>query len=112
MLDLKPKETIPGYRLLPALLAFTGDCRKGIPVPLTTCGFPAAPLARGIGELAQDKIGQTKQNIRENTFGGRLATVIANAGADTPMIAAIAFCGCPAFFNAPIWYLCIPVSCL
>ncbi|ESS71696.1 TrbL protein of DNA transfer system [Methyloglobulus morosus KoM1] len=38
-------------------------------------------LARGIGELAKDKIAQTKQNIRENTFGGKLATAIANPGA-------------------------------
>jgi hypothetical protein len=38
-------------------------------------------LARGIGELAKDKITQTKQNIRENTFGGKLATAIANPGA-------------------------------
>lgn len=40
-------------------------------------------LARGIGELAKDKIAQTKQNIRENTFGGKLATAIANPGALT-----------------------------
>ncbi|MEQ1544715.1 P-type conjugative transfer protein TrbL [Methyloglobulus sp.] len=38
-------------------------------------------LARGIGELAKDKIAQTKQNIRENTFGGKLATAIVNPGA-------------------------------
>jgi type IV secretion system protein TrbL len=35
----------------------------------------------GIGELAKDKFAQTKQNIRENTFGGKLATAIANPGA-------------------------------
>jgi type IV secretion system protein TrbL len=38
-------------------------------------------IARGIGELAKDKFAQTKQNIRENTFGGKLATAIANPGA-------------------------------
>ncbi len=38
-------------------------------------------LARGIGELAQDKIAQTKQHIRQNTLGGRLATAIENPGA-------------------------------
>ena len=38
-------------------------------------------LARGIGELAKDKFAQTKQNIRENTFGGKLATAITNPGA-------------------------------
>jgi len=31
--------------------------------------------------LAKDKIAQTEQNIRENTFGGKLATAIANPGA-------------------------------
>jgi type IV secretion system protein VirB6/type IV secretion system protein TrbL len=38
-------------------------------------------IARGIGELAMDKIAQTKQQIRENTFGGKLATAIENPGA-------------------------------
>jgi type IV secretion system protein TrbL len=38
-------------------------------------------IARGIGELAKDKVAQTKQNIRENTFGGKVATAIANPGA-------------------------------
>ena len=38
-------------------------------------------IARGIGELAKDKIAQTKENIRENTFGGKVATAIANPGA-------------------------------
>ncbi|NOU12515.1 MAG: P-type conjugative transfer protein TrbL [Methylococcaceae bacterium] len=38
-------------------------------------------IARGIGELANDKFAQTKHNIRENTFGGKLATAIANPGA-------------------------------
>jgi type IV secretion system protein TrbL len=38
-------------------------------------------IARGIGELAKDKFAQTKQGIRENTFGGKLATAIANPGA-------------------------------
>lgn len=38
-------------------------------------------IARGIGELAKDQFTQTKQNIRENTFGGKLATAIANPGA-------------------------------
>ncbi len=38
-------------------------------------------IARGIGELAKDKFAQTKQNIREHTFGGKLATAIANPGA-------------------------------
>jgi type IV secretion system protein TrbL len=38
-------------------------------------------IARGIGELAKDKFAQTKQNIRENTLGGKLATAIANPGA-------------------------------
>lgn len=38
-------------------------------------------IARGIGELAKDKFAQTKQNISENTFGGKLATAIANPGA-------------------------------
>jgi type IV secretion system protein TrbL len=38
-------------------------------------------IARGTGELSKDKIAQTKQNIRENTFGGKVATAIANPGA-------------------------------
>ena len=38
-------------------------------------------IARGIGELAIDRIAQTKQHIRENTFGGKLATAIENPGA-------------------------------
>ncbi len=38
-------------------------------------------LARGIGELAKDKIAQTKQHIRQNTLGGRLASAIENPGA-------------------------------
>jgi type IV secretion system protein VirB6/type IV secretion system protein TrbL len=38
-------------------------------------------LARGIGELAKDKIAQTQQHIRQNTLGGRLATAIENPGA-------------------------------
>lgn len=38
-------------------------------------------IARGIGELAADKMAQTQQHIRENTFGGKLATAIENPGA-------------------------------
>ncbi len=38
-------------------------------------------IIRGIGELAADKIAQTQQHIRENTFGGKLATAIENPGA-------------------------------
>jgi type IV secretion system protein VirB6/type IV secretion system protein TrbL len=38
-------------------------------------------LARGIGELAKEKIAQTQQHIRQNTLGGRLATAIENPGA-------------------------------
>ena len=38
-------------------------------------------LARGIGELAKEKIAQTQQHILQNTLGGRLATAIANPGA-------------------------------
>jgi len=37
-------------------------------------------LVRGIGELAKDKMAQTKQHIRDNTFGGKLATAIDNSG--------------------------------
>ena len=38
-------------------------------------------IVRGIGELAADKMAQTQQHIRENTFGGKLATAIENPGA-------------------------------
>lgn len=38
-------------------------------------------IARGIGELAADKIAQTQQHIRENTLGGKLAIAIEIPGA-------------------------------
>jgi hypothetical protein len=39
-----PKEKTPGRRSFPALLAFGGGCRKGLPAPSPTCGIHAAPL--------------------------------------------------------------------
>jgi type IV secretion system protein TrbL len=41
---------------------------------------PAKAFARGIGELAKDKIAQTKQHILTHTLGGQLATAIENPG--------------------------------
>lgn len=37
-------------------------------------------LARGIGELAKDKIAQTRQSILDTTLGGQLATTIEKLG--------------------------------
>jgi hypothetical protein len=39
-----PKKRRPGCRLLPALRRFYRRLPKGTPVPLATCGIPAAPL--------------------------------------------------------------------
>jgi hypothetical protein len=48
------------YRLLPALLAFTGGCRKGLPVPPATCGIPVAHL-----RAIPDKTASARRGIRE-----------------------------------------------
>ncbi len=39
-----PKKMPPGFRHIPALLAFGEGFRKGLPAPPKTSGIPAAPL--------------------------------------------------------------------
>jgi len=77
--------TIGGSHQAPGITASpVADSGNSVSTPASrpsSSESPAKAFARGIGELAKDKIAQTKQHILTHTLGGQLATAIENPGA-------------------------------